>query len=51
MLIIPVLITVIDSFVSIENQEFLRLFENVIVKLDDENTSVLKTAKRLLLEL
>lgn len=51
MLIIPVLITVIDNFVNIENQEFLNLFENVILKLEDENSSVLKTAKRLLLEL
>lgn len=51
MLIIPVLITVIDNFASFGNQEFQRLFENVIEKLEDDNPSVLKTAKRLLLEL
>lgn len=51
MLIIPVLLTVIEKFVTLENEEFVHLFINVIDKLDDENSSVSKTSRRLLLEL
>ena len=43
--------TVSDSFLSSENEEFQHLFESVIDKLSDESGSVSRTAKWLLSEL
>ena len=40
--------TVNESFVEYQNQEFQSLFENVIDMLEDNTVSVTKTAKRLM---
>lgn len=51
MLIIPVLLTVKQSFVSDKGYEFVRLIKCVAERLEDTSPIVSRTAKRLLLEL